>query len=175
MATGKKINPNEIKMLVLDVDGVLTSGGLVFNADGSESKIFNTLDGHGLRLWKRAGLKTAFLSGRTSLPTAMRAKQLEIDYCMQECLDKVKSLDELLTKAGLSQGNIAYIGDDLPDLPVIKRAGFGVAVANAVDIVKQYADYVTIRSGGEGAVREVIEYILKSTGKWPELLKKYME
>lgn len=171
----KKIDFKKIKILVMDVDGVLTDGGLVFNADGSESKIFNALDGHGLRLWKRAGLRTAFLSGRTSEPTEMRAKQLEIDYCLQECHDKVSSLKGLLTEAGVSAENIAYVGDDLPDLPVIRIVGFGVAVANAVDVVKQYADYVTVRGGGDGAVREVIELILKSTGQWQELMKRYIE
>ena len=161
-------------MLVLDVDGVLTDGTLIINADGSESKFFNTLDGHGIRMWQRAGLKIAFLSGRLSEPTKRRAEQLEVDYCLQDCHNKLDWLGKLLEQSGLSAREVAYIGDDLTDLPTIRYVGFGVAVANAVDEVKQYADYVTVRRGGSGAVREVIEYILKNTGKWQQLIKRYV-
>ncbi len=161
-------------MLALDVDGVLTDGTIIINADGSESKFFNSLDGHGIRMWRRAGLKVAFLSGRESEPTKYRAKQLEIDYCVQNCHDKLPALEKLLEQVGLSADRTAYIGDDLTDLPPIRYVGFGVAVANAVDEVKQYADYVTARRGGSGAVREVIEYILKNTGRWQELMTRYL-
>ena len=164
----------DIRMLVIDVDGVLTDGTIIINADGSESKFFNSLDGHGIRMWRRAGLKVAFLSGRESEPTKCRAKQLEIDYCVQNCYDKLPALEKLLEQLGLSPDRVAYIGDDLPDLPVVRYVGFGVAVANAVDEVKQYADYVTSRPGGSGAVREVIEYILKNTGRWQELMTRYL-
>ena len=167
-------NLADIQLLVLDVDGVLTDGTLIINGDGSESKSFNSLDGHGIRMWRRAGLKVAFLSGRASEPTRYRAEQLQIDYCLQDCHDKLPAMEKLLKQLGLSEEAIAYIGDDLPDLPVIKYAGFGVAVANAVDEVKQYADYVTTHQGGSGAVREVVEYILKNTGKWQELMKRYL-
>jgi len=168
------INLVDIKLLVLDVDGVLTDGALVINSDGSESKSFNSLDGHGIRMWRRAGLKVAFLSGRHSEPTQRRADQLELDYCIQDCHDKLPELKKLLKQEKLSANQTAYIGDDLPDLPAIKYVGFGVAVANAVDEAKQHADYVTTRLGGAGAVREVIEYILKGTGKWDELVKRYL-
>jgi len=164
----------EIKMLVLDVDGVLTDGNLIINGNGSEGKSFSTLDGHGIRMWQRAGLKIAFLSGRHSEATKQRAEQLEIDYCLQDCFDKLAALEKLLEQTGLSAKNVAYIGDDLPDLPVIRHVGFGVAVANAVDEVKQHADYATARTGGSGAVREVIEYILKNTGRWQQLMNKYL-
>lgn len=167
-------NLADIEMLVLDVDGVLTDGTIIINGDGSESKFFNLLDGHGIRMWQRAGLKVAFLSGRSSEPTRYRAEQLEIDYCLQDCLDKRDALAKLLEQSGLSANKIAYIGDDLLDLPVITYVGFGVAVANAVDEVKQHADYVTTRRGGSGAVREVIEYILKNTGRWQPLMEKYL-
>ena len=170
----KQPNLSQIQLLVVDVDGVLTDGALIVNADGSESKTFNALDGHGIRLWRRAGLKVAFLSGRNSEPTNRRAEQLEVDYCIQDCHDKLSALKELLGQAGLSADKAAYIGDDLPDLPAIRYVGFAVAVANAVDQVKRFADYVTTRPGGSGAVREVIEYILKNTGKWQELMKRYM-
>lgn len=174
MTSDGKEKLENIKLLGLDVDGVLTSGGLMMHSDGTESKIFHTLDGHGLRMWKRAGLQIAFLSGRPSEPTNRRAEQLEVDYCLTDCYDKLPKLDEVLKKANLKYENVAYIGDDLPDLPVIRVVGFGVAVANAVDEVKQYADYVTEKSGGCGAVREVVEYILKKTGRWNRLLEKYI-
>jgi 3-deoxy-D-manno-octulosonate 8-phosphate phosphatase (KDO 8-P phosphatase) len=167
-------NFTDIKMLVLDVDGVLTDGTIILNADGSESKFFNSLDGHGIRMWQRAGLKVALLSGRLSEPTRHRAKQLEIEYVFEDCHDKLPVLEKFLKQINLSPEEVAYIGDDLMDIPVMRYVGFGIAVANAVDEVKHYADYVTISPGGRGAVREAIEYILKQSGRWPELMKRYM-
>lgn len=173
MTSEGQIKLDAVKLLALDVDGVLTDGGLTIHGDGSETKKFSVLDGHGIRLWQRAGLQVAFLSGRASEPTNKRAGQLQVDYCLTDCYDKLPKLQEVLKKANLEYENVAYIGDDLPDLPVIRAVGFGVAVANAVDEVKQYADYVTTQPGGDGAVREVIEYILKKTGRWEQLLARY--
>jgi len=167
-------NLADIEMLVLDVDGVLTDGTLIINGDGSESEAFNVLDGHGIRLWQRAGLKVAVLSGRASAATVHRAKQLQVEYVLQDCHYKLDALKELLAKVGLPPEKVAYVGDDLPDLPVMRHVGFGVAVANAVAEVKQHADFVTTRPGGAGAVREVIEYILKNTGRWQELMQRYL-
>jgi 3-deoxy-D-manno-octulosonate 8-phosphate phosphatase (KDO 8-P phosphatase) len=167
-------NLADIQVLAIDVDGVLTDGTIIVNGDGSESKLFSVLDGHGIRLWHRAGLKVAFLSGRQSEPTRYRAEQLEVEYVFQNCHNKLDALEKFLQQTGLPPDKIAYIGDDLPDVPVIRYVGFGAAVANAVDEVKQYADYVTTRPGGSGAAREVIEYILKKTGKWQELMKRYL-
>jgi len=164
----------KIKLLALDVDGVLTDGALIINADGSESKFFNSLDGHGIRMWQRAGLKVALISGRASVPTERRAEQLQIEYVFQNCHYKLPVVEQLTGQLGLLPENIAFVGDDLTDMPVIRYVGFGVAVANAVDEVKQCADYVTNRPGGSGAVREVIEYILKNSGRWQELMKRYM-
>ncbi|HUU20596.1 MAG TPA: HAD-IIIA family hydrolase [Sedimentisphaerales bacterium] len=164
----------DIEMLAMDVDGVLTDGTLVINADGSESKCFNSVDGHGIRMWQRAGLKVALISGRASEPTQRRAEQLQIEYVFQDCHNKLPMLEKLLEQLGLSPERVAYIGDDLTDLPVIRYVGFGVTVANAVDEVKQYADYVTTRPGGSGAVREVIEYILKNSGRWQQLMTRYL-
>ena len=175
MAEKPKPNLEDIKLLVLDVDGVLTDGRMVVNADGGESKFFNSQDGHGIRLWRRAGLKVAILSGRHTEATTYRAEHLEAEYVFQDCHYKLPVLRELLEKLGLSPQEVACVGDDLPDLPMIRYVGFGVAVANAVDEVKQYADYVTARRGGHGAVREVIEYILKSNGKWQQLMKRYLQ
>jgi len=174
MAEKPNTNLAEIQLLVLDVDGVLTDGALIINPDGSESKTFNVLDGHGIRMWKRAGLKVAFLSGRLSQPTKLRAQQLGVDYCIQDCRDKLSAIEKLLEQLAIGAEQTAFVADDLMDLQAIRYVGFGVAVANAVDEIKQCADYVTNRPGGKGAVREVIEYILKNNGKWQELVKKYM-
>lgn len=170
----KKVNLADIELLVIDVDGVLTDGTLIINSDGSESKAFSVLDGHGIKLWKRAGLKIAFLSGRESGPTKVRAEQLDADFCLEDCHDKLPALEKLLEEIGLSLEKAAYVGDDVTDLPVIRAAGFGAAVANAVDEVKDEANFVTERCGGEGAVREIIEYILKNNGKWQQLMERYL-
>ena len=169
-----KANFADIQLLAMDVDGVLTDGTLVINSNGSESKFFNSMDGHGIRMWQRAGLEVALISGRASEPTRRRAEQLQIEYLFQDCHDKLPVFEKLLEQLGLSPNKAAYIGDDLTDLPVIRYAGFGVAVANAVDEVKRYADYVTTRPGGSGAVREVIEYILKNSGRWQKLMARYL-
>jgi len=164
----------KIRLLAMDVDGVLTDGTIVVNADGSESKSFSALDGHGLKLWKRVGLEVAWISGRTSEPTRRRAKQLEVVHVFEECHDKLPVIAKLIADLGLNAENVAYIGDDLPDLPVIRYVGFGAAVANAVAEVKHYADYLTKCSGGKGAVREVVEHILRNTGRWETLMNRYL-
>jgi len=168
-------NLSDIKLLALDVDGVLTDGTIIINGDGSESKFFNVQDGHGIRLWLRAGLKIALFSGRASAPTEIRAKQFGIENVFQDCHYKLPALEKFLKQEGLTPQQAAYVGDDLQDLPAIRYVGFGVAVANAVDEVKKYADFVTTRPGGAGAVREVIEHILKDSGKWQELMKRYLQ
>jgi len=170
----KNTNLADIEILALDVDGVLTDGTLIVHGDGSESKCFDALDGHGITLWKRAGLKVALISGRASEPTQRRAEQLQIEYVFQDCHDKLPVLEKCLEQIGLAPQKAAYVGDDLTDLPLIRYVGFGVAVADAVDEVKRYADYVTTRPGGRGAVREVIEHILKNSGRWQELMKRYL-
>ena len=174
MTKQQKVDLAKIELLILDVDGVLTDGAITISSDGSESQPFSMLDGHGIRLWQRAGLKVALLSGRTSAAIKRRAEHLQIEYVLEECHYKLPALKKLLEQIGLSPEKVAYVGDDLPDLPAIRYAGFGVAVANAVDEVKQHADYVTTRPGGNGAVREVIEYILKNAGKWEQLMKRYL-
>jgi len=172
----QKAKPNleAIELLVLDVDGVLTDGRVFIHSDGGESKGFNILDGHGIRMWQRAGLKVALLSGRASMATTRRAQELEIPHVLQDCKFKLPALKQLLAELGLSPEQTACVGDDLMDLPLIRHVGFGVAVANAVDELKEYADYVTTRRGGKGAVREVIEYILKGSGRWASLMERYL-
>jgi len=170
----QQIDFKAIELLVLDVDGVLTDGGLIVHSDGSESKRFHTLDGHGIRLWERAGGKVALISGRTSEPVNRRAKELEIVYVLQDCHFKLPALEGLLRDTGLKPESVAYVGDDLMDVPPMRRVGFAAAVANAVEEVKAQADYVTTRAGGQGAVREVIEYILKNSGRWDGLMGRYL-
>lgn len=169
-------NPNleAIQLLVLDVDGVLTAGELVIHNDGTESKCFHTLDGHGIRMWRRAGLEVALISGRYSGPTQRRADQLEIPHVIQDCHFKLPALQKLLGELNLKPENAAYVGDDLPDLPAIRYVGLGVAPATAVDEVKAHADFITNRPGGHGAVRETIEYILKNSGRWEPLMERYV-
>jgi 3-deoxy-D-manno-octulosonate 8-phosphate phosphatase (KDO 8-P phosphatase) len=162
-----------IKILVLDVDGVLTDGTILVDSRGRESKSFSIIDGHGIKMWKRAGLKIAFLSGRKSASTAQQARELAVDFCLNGRRDKLKGLKELIKMSKICVEQIAYVGDDLPDLPVIQCAGFSAAVANAVDEIKKAVDYITRQKGGEGAVREIIEYILKKTGKWDAIVKRY--
>ena len=170
----KNVDLADIQLLALDVDGVLTDGALIINSDGSESKSFNSVDGHGLRMWQRAGLKVALISGRDSASTQLRAEQLGIEYVFQDCHFKLPVVEKLLDQLDLTPEKVAYVGDDLPDLPVMRYVGFAAAVVNAVDEVKRQADYVTSRPGGGGAVREVIEYILKGTDKWPKLMERYL-
>lgn len=162
-----------IELLVLDVDGVLTDGALIVHGDGSESKRFHTLDGHGIRLWQRAGLKVALLSGRHSDATQRRAEELDIPYVLQGCHFKRPAIEQLLAELELKAENVAYVGDDLPDLPAMRLVGYAVAVANAVAEVKAQADYVTTCPGGRGAVREAIEHILKGSGRWQALMERY--
>jgi len=170
----RSIDFTALELLVLDVDGVLTDGGLILHSDGSESKRFHTLDGHGIRLWQRAGGSVALISGRTSEPVSRRAEELEIPYVLQDCHFKLPALEQLLRDTGHKAEHVAYVGDDLMDLPPMRHVGFGVAVANAVDELKADADYVTTREGGCGAVREVVEYILKNSGRWDGLMSRYL-
>jgi 3-deoxy-D-manno-octulosonate 8-phosphate phosphatase (KDO 8-P phosphatase) len=170
----KKPVMGDIVMLAMDVDGVLTDGTIILHHDGTESKRFSLLDGHGIKMWHRAGLQVAWISGRASDATRRRAEQLDVKLVFEGATTKVPVFEELLRTNGLEARQVAYIGDDLLDLPIVRRAGLGVAVANAVDELKQHADYVTTKAGGAGAVREVIEHILKSSGRWNELMERYL-
>jgi len=163
-----------INWLILDVDGVLTDGSVILGPDGTEHKRFNLQDGHGIKLWKRAGGDVALLSGRASEATLSRAQQLDIKHVFQGFHYKLPVLQEFLEKQQIDPAHVAYVGDDLMDLPALRHVGFGVAVANAVDELKAQADYVTVRQGGAGAVREVIDLILKEAGKWAGLMERYL-
>lgn len=162
-----------VKLLVLDVDGVLTSNQLVFNATGEKVKIFNTHDGLGIAAAHKAGLKTAIISGRTSKMVTKRADDLKIGDVIQGSVNKLQSLMMLLDKHQLTLAEVAYVGDDLNDLPVLNVAGFACAVANAVAEVKLTAHYISDKAGGCGAVREIIEYILNSQNRWKQVVDAY--
>jgi 3-deoxy-D-manno-octulosonate 8-phosphate phosphatase (KDO 8-P phosphatase) len=164
---------SRIQLLILDVDGVLTDGGIIVHSDGTESKRFSVLDGHRIKLWQRSGGLTAIISGRETAATTIRAEQLGISHIMQGCLEKLPAFEQLLEKVGLTSEQTAYVGDDLMDIPLVRRVGFGAAVANAADELKQHADFITQLAGGEGAVAEVIEHLLKKKMKWEELMERY--
>lgn len=165
----------KIRVLIMDVDGVLTDGHvwLLSRRDGTASEIkgFSAYDGAGLKLARAAGLRTGLITGRESTAVAQRARECEIEFVYQRKATKIESYEEILRITGSDEKEVAYVGDDLPDLPVLQRVGFAVAVANAAPEVKRAAHYVTLRSGGEGAVREVIEIIVKAQGKWAEALQ----
>jgi 3-deoxy-D-manno-octulosonate 8-phosphate phosphatase (KDO 8-P phosphatase) len=160
----------KIRVLLMDVDGVLTDGRiwLLSRRDGTASEIkgFSAYDGAGLKLARAAGLRTGVITGRESSAVAQRARECEIEFVYQHRATKIGALEEILQTTGADASEVAYVGDDLPDIPVMQRVGLAVAVANAVPEVKRAAHFVTTRSGGEGAVREVIELIVKAQGKW---------
>lgn len=155
-----------IKLLVLDVDGVLTDGRIQASSDGEPTKTFHVQDGCAIKLWRHSGGKVAILSGRTSDALAKRAAELGIDWVRTGVKNKLSAYAAILTAAGYKDPAVAYLGDDLPDLGPLLRCGFPVAVSNAVSEVKRAATYVTRRAGGEGAVAEVVELLLRKQGRW---------
>lgn len=156
----------KIELLVMDVDGVLTDGKLTFTEDGKEIKSFFVQDGMAINLWLKAGLKIAIISGRESKVMKVRAKELGIKEIYQKIDDKREVLKKILKKYKLKLENVAYIADDLNDFSAFKYAGFKIAPANACKEIKEISDYITERKGGEGAIREIVEVILKEKGKW---------
>jgi 3-deoxy-D-manno-octulosonate 8-phosphate phosphatase (KDO 8-P phosphatase) len=162
-----------IKMLILDVDGVMTDGRIIMDDAGREMKNFDVRDGHGIKILQRYGIKVAILTGRQSKVVGHRAKDLEIEDVHQGAFNKKEIFDQILKKRKLKACETAFMGDDIVDIPVLKRVGFSAAVADALDVVKKSADYVTRNGGGHGAVREVCEMILQAQGKWPEIAAKY--
>ncbi|MEN6371872.1 MAG: HAD hydrolase family protein [Armatimonadota bacterium] len=165
---------NRIKLLAMDVDGVLTDGSMVYGSE-SEIKLFNVMDGLGIRLAIAAGLEIAWITGNVSAPVTARAKSLMVAELYQGQRYKSVALKEIAGRKGLLLDEVAYIGDDLNDLPAIEAAGAAFAVANAASEVKTSADFITERSGGHGAVREVIEMILKQQGRWDDGVQKLLE
>lgn len=163
----------DIRLLMMDVDGVLTDGGIIVHDDGSESKRFHVQDGQWIRIWQRQGLQTAILTGRDCVAVGRRCRELDIEHVIQGAHRKLEVFDELLKAANVSAEQVAYIGDDVGDLPILRRVGFSAAPSNAVPEVKAVVDYVTTRSGGTGAVQELIAYLLRRLGRYEQGLERY--
>ncbi len=163
-----------IRGLILDVDGVLTDGGIVYTDRGEELKRFDAKDGAGLKYWQRAGHTVALLSGRESPAVSRRAAELGITVVAQNAKDKLPVLERLCRRLDLPYEAVAYVGDDLPDIPVLQRVGLGIAVADATLATKDAARAVTEALGGRGAVREVIETILRGQNLWHRIMRRYL-
>lgn len=167
----------KIKLFLMDVDGTLTDGGVCLMAlpnDGgvAELKIFSSLDGLGLKLASIMGLRTGFITGRKSPAVQQRAEENRVEFVYLGQEAKTAAFEECMQRAGVSEEETAFLGDDLPDMPVARRAGLAVAVANAAPELKDICHYITVAKGGEGAAREVVELILKAQGRWEEAIPK---
>jgi len=169
------VDLNRIKLLLLDVDGVMTDGRIIYLNDGGEAKAFDVKDGHGLKLIQRAGIQVGIITGRQSDIVARRAAELGIGLVYQGAKDKMQPFMEILEKLGLEPSEVAYVGDDLVDLPVMRLVGFSATVADASDDIKPYVDLVTSRPGGRGAVREVCDFLLKQSSLWTSVTSRYFE
>ena len=164
-----------VQLAVFDVDGVLTDGRLIIGDDGQEYKAFNSRDGHGLRMLQDSGITVAILTGRTSRVVDKRTRELGIAHVYQGRRDKLPAFEELLAQLNLDQQAVAYVGDDVVDLPVMRRVGLAVAVGDAHTYVKQHAHWVTEAHGGRGAAREVCELLMQAHGTLEASLRAYVE
>ncbi|MEG6585068.1 KdsC family phosphatase [Dendrosporobacter sp. 1207_IL3150] len=166
---------NKIKLMIFDVDGVLTNGQIIFGRDGEAMKEFNAQDGLGISVAHKAGLKTAIITGRESDMVKLRGAELKITDVYQGAMSKLAALQELIAKYNLKLDEVCYVGDDLIDLPVMIQVGLACAVANAVPEVKANAHYIAANEGGRGAVREIVELVLKAQGKWADIIAAYTQ
>ncbi len=164
---------SRVSVLLLDVDGVLTDGRIIYAEYGDELKCFDVQDGAGLVFWNRVGLKSAIITARKSRLLKRRAKELRVDFLAQGCLLKLPTYEALLKRFRVSDEQVCAIGDDLMELPILRRAGLAIAVPNAVEEVRRISHYITQRPGGRGAVREVVDLVLKAKGVWDQLLLRY--
>jgi YrbI family 3-deoxy-D-manno-octulosonate 8-phosphate phosphatase len=164
---------SNVELILSDVDGVMTDGGIYILDDGRQIVKFHIRDGMGVRLWREAGKRFGIVTGRNLEAIRRRAADLWLDIVKLGVDDKLPAVDELAAELGLSREQVCYIGDDLLDLETIQAVGFGVAVANAVEDVRRAAKYTTSVPGGHAAVREVIELILQNTGRWADVLRRY--
>lgn len=162
-----------IEMLILDVDGVLTDGRIVYSDRGDEIKAFHVRDGSGLKFWQQLGRRAGIITGRSSPIVERRARELGVTAVVQGAEDKRTAYDHMLREHGLERRQVCYVGDDLPDVPLLRRSGLPIAVADACSEAKAVAHYVTQASGGRGAVREAIELVLRMQGRWHEVLARY--
>ena len=163
----------KIKLLILDVDGVLTDGRIIYDSKGRDSKFFDVHDGLGVYLLRRSGIKTILITAKGSKTIKPRARDMRVEEYYEDVFPKTKVLDKILNKHNVSKEEICFIGDDLVDLSIMKAVGFPVAVANASEDIKAAASYITQKKGGRGAVRETAELILKTQGKWRDAISIY--
>lgn len=175
MSTAATEKAARIRLLIVDIDGVLTDGGLQFDNRGEEYKTFNSLDGHGIRMLLDSGIEVAVITGRQSAIVEHRMRELGVSRIYQGNRDKLPALAQLLSDTGLTSEAVAYVGDDLPDLKVMSRVGLAIAVQNAHAFVKQHCDLVTTLSGGHGAVREVTDFLLDAQGLLEARQQAYLE
>lgn len=166
---------SSIALLLLDVDGVLTDGGILYSDAGTESKAFHIRDGAGLKLWAQAGKKSGIVTGRTSSIVMCRAAELNISILVQGTSDKLAELRKILAEQNLRPEEVGFVGDDLPDVPIMRQCGLAVAVADACAEAKAVAHYVTQTGGGKGAVRETIELILRAQGLWQRTIAPFCD
>jgi len=166
---------SKIKLLILDCDGVLTDGRIFMLPDGDETKSFDVKDGHAIVMLQRAGVKVGIISGRRSSVVRARAKELGIAHLHEMAWVKTEAYERMLAEEGCEDEEACCVGDDVVDIPLLRRAGLAVSVADAVEEAKQFSHLVTERAGGRGAVREVVELILKAQGKWDEALARYID
>jgi 3-deoxy-D-manno-octulosonate 8-phosphate phosphatase (KDO 8-P phosphatase) len=164
-----------VRLLALDVDGVLSDGQLYFDSDGVETKSFSVLDGHGLKLAKRFGIEVALITGRDSPMVTRRAAALGIKHLYQGVEKKLPVLRELCQQLDITLDEVAYCGDDMPDLAAIHHSAVGISVPNAPDYIQRHADWVTQRAGGQGAAREICDTLLRAQGHWDALLDSYLQ
>lgn len=164
----------KVRLLLLDVDGVLTDGGIIITGEGEEIKIFSVLDGMGIKLLQRAGVEVGILSGRFSPVMKHRSEELGIELLYQGELAKVPAFERILEEQGLREEEVAYMGDDWLDIPILKRVGLAIGVPNAWPPVNNYVHYITQKEGGKGAVREVCDLILTAKGLWDKYLEGYL-
>ena len=165
----------KIKILIVDCDGVLTDGRIIMLPDGDETKAFDVKDGHAIVMLQRTGVKVAIISGRRSSVVRARAKELGVAHLHEMSWVKTEPYEKILAEEELTDEQVCYVGDDVIDIPLLRRAGLAVTVADGVEEAKQYSHLVTKRAGGRGAVREVIELILKSQNKWEATLARYIK
>ncbi|MDD2273490.1 MAG: phenylphosphate carboxylase subunit delta [Desulfuromonadaceae bacterium] len=164
---------SDIRLLLLDVDGVMTDGGIVYDVNGIETKVFNVKDGHGIKMLQRHGIEVGIITGRTSPVVDFRAKELGIELVYQGSLKKIDSYLDIKQRTGLEDSQIAYVGDDVIDVPVMRRVIFAASPADGVIEARNVAHYVTSLCGGRGAVREVCDLILKGKGLWDTVAARY--
>lgn len=162
-----------IKLVLSDVDGVLTNGGVTLDNRGIESKTFHIRDGSGIKIWQRAGHQFGVVTGRNSHIVQLRMAELDVQIVRQGVTDKLAVVRQIISELELETENVCYIGDDLPDLPALRIAGMAVSVADAAEEVRRESHYVTSVGGGRGAVRETLEVILKNQRRWDDLIQKY--